>query len=873
MNNNNNESFVTVPFEGNNKDNLSSLLDINLNEDLQRELQNEYEALDNTLERYQRNLEGALGRNQGSETLPARLLISKLINDFTETIKDFIAPVEKPRGWNAGNKKLVRKLMKKLKLTPEQLAFATLKAVLDTVYHPKKNTASMTSVIQAISKYCIQTHEMQKFKGLYPKEFDCVLKKQKAKKVFSKTHLYRVLSVAKGHLMEKEEGDYYTLERGVQLGSKLLDLLISSTGAFEHILKVKNKIKTQRIVKATEETNKILNESPEVFAFMMPMYPIMLCPPKPWEGVKCGGYWLGGKLQASFVKQPNKILKEHAQDFSIDSMPKVYEAVNHIQDTPWKINKKVLEVLGSIWNDLKGGVASIPTRSTLKLPSKPWGEITDKEFKEYKKEHLEEVKAWARETGLIHDENHKNTLKRCTVRRKLEIASKYKDERAIYFPYNLDFRGRVYPLPVYINPQGDDSGKALIHFSEGKPLIDQKGIDWLAIHGANLAGQDKATFKERVEWINKNESKIIQSAKEPLGCLWWANLQGDKPFQFLAFCFEWMEYKEKGIKGFISHLPIAQDGTCNGLQHLSAMLLDKEGGEAVNLTRSEKPADIYTMVLNKTRELIKQDIETTEDQDERLIGAAWLKDNNLHRKVVKRPIMTTPYGVKTFGIHDQLAEWAKKLLEKDNYTIGFGAFVKYLSRHLMNAINEVITSANEAMDYLKTLAKMYCKDTQEVVAWNVPLTDFKVIQRGYEFNIKRITIFQGSQRINLSVGSDNTLKIKAGKQISSISPNFIHSLDASMLMQTTLKARAFKIDSLAFIHDSYATHACDSEALGKLLRESFIDLYTREGGNVLEGLRSQLQERSNKESLRLPLVPLRGNLNIYDTMKSSYFFS
>ena len=878
MTNDNKPSVATaVPFSLHQQETIEGgdpLNNIDINpEDLQRELRNEYEALDDTLERYQISLENTLARNQGSETLPARFLISKLTSTFTEVIKDFIDPIEKPRGWNGGTKGQVRGLLNGLKLSPEQLAFATLKAVLDTVCHSKCNSASMTTVIQTISRYCIQTHEVQEFKKACPEEFNSILRGQKEKGVFSKTHLYRVLSVARGRLIAKGEKDYCSIEEGAQLGNKLLDLLITSTGAFEHILKVMSKTKKERIVQATKETNKILNESPELFAFMMPMYPIMLCPPKPWTNIEEGGYWLGDKLQAPFIKQPNKILKKYAEDFSIDSIPKVYEAVNHAQKTPWKINTKVLEVLDYIWNDLKGGIAGIPSKSISQAPPKPWGKLTDEEFKEYKKDHLEEVMTWTSKASNIHNENHKNTLKRCIVRRKLEIAHKYKNEKTVYFPYNLDFRGRLYPLPAYVNPQGDDTGKALIHFAEGKPLKNQKGVDWLAIHGANLAGVDKVSFKERIAWIKENESLVLQSAKRPLECLWWANLKGDKPFQFLAFCFEWTEYKEKGIKDFISHLPIAQDGTCNGLQHLSAMLLDKRGGEAVNLVKNDTPADIYTTVLNKTRELIENDIKATEDKTEKLIGSLWLKDNNLNRNVVKRPVMTTPYGVKIFGIHDQIAEWAKKLLEKNNYTIGLGALVKYLSKHLMRAIDEVISSANEAMDYLKILAKMYCKDTQDLIKWNVPITNFKVLQRYYIPNTKRIDIYQGSQRIQLSVSEDVFLRINTSKQVSGVSPNFIHSLDAAMLMQTVLKAKASKIDSLALIHDSYATHACNSELLSKLLRESFVDLYTREGGNVLEGLRGQLQKRLKDRTLQLPLVPSRGKLDIYETMNSSYFFS
>lgn len=47
---------------------------------------------------------------------------------------------------------------------------------------------------------------------------------------------------------------------------------------------------------------------------------------------------------------------------------------------------------------------------------------------------------------------------------------------------------------------------------------------------------------------------------------------------------------------FISHLPIYQDGSCNGLQHYAALGRDQEGGKEVNLVPAEKPSDVYSSV-------------------------------------------------------------------------------------------------------------------------------------------------------------------------------------------------------------------------------------------------------------------------------------
>lgn len=50
---------------------------------------------------------------------------------------------------------------------------------------------------------------------------------------------------------------------------------------------------------------------------------------------------------------------------------------------------------------------------------------------------------------------------------------------------------------------------------------------------------------------------------------------------------------------FVSHLPIHQDGSCNGLQHYAALGRDEEGGKEVNLLPTEKPSDVYSSVATR----------------------------------------------------------------------------------------------------------------------------------------------------------------------------------------------------------------------------------------------------------------------------------
>jgi len=105
---------------------------------------------------------------------------------------------------------------------------------------------------------------------------------------------------------------------------------------------------------------------------------------------------------------------------------------------------------------------------------------------------------------------------RCDTVYKLQVAEEFQHEQAIYFPYNMDFRGRVYPIPPNLNHLGSDMSRSLLVFQEKRPL-GKNGLRWLKIHLANLYGVDKCSFDERAEFTEKHLEQVIASATDPLG--------------------------------------------------------------------------------------------------------------------------------------------------------------------------------------------------------------------------------------------------------------------------------------------------------------------------------------------------------------------
>jgi DNA-directed RNA polymerase len=83
--------------------------------------------------------------------------------------------------------------------------------------------------------------------------------------------------------------------------------------------------------------------------------------------------------------------------------------------------------------------------------------------------------------------------------------------------------------------------------------------------------------------------------------------------------------------------------------------------------------------------------------------------------------------------------------------------------------------------------------------------------------------------------------IDVAKQRAAFPPNFVHSLDATHMLRTALAcARLPTPITFAAVHDSYWTHACDTDQLRDILKEEFIHLHKEP---ILENLRNEFMKR------------------------------
>lgn len=807
-------------------------------EKFQRQLELENEGIHAGIKAYRDSVQaGKIG-----ELPPGVAMMKHAMEPMINAIEEFLKPA---RG--ASRMAAVKEFLKRVQVSNEELAFLTLKTCLQSIGGKVKLQTAAINLTGMI----VDQHEYAKFKSAHK---GYLKRMEQDLSVASQRHRRTVVMLKKRALGVND--DRFEQEDRLVVGCKLIELCILATGLIEKTL-----VNDVYVLQGSEKAEAWVDRVNDRCELLNPVLLPMIITPKAWTGVEGGGYFSNvATLKFKIVKTRNR---KALTELATHAMPQVYEALNTIQDTPWRINKRVYEVMEALWT---GGstLGGLPERERKELPRKPWS--SDEEFERMKVEQPEAVIAWKRAASNIYEGFIRNKSKRTAAAMKLRTADRFLEEVQMFFPHVLDWRCRVYPVTSYVNPQSDDLGKGLIEFSKGLPT-GEAGLRWIKIQLANTYGYDKAPFEDRIKWVDAHEKEILDSADNPLdGYRFWCAVDeegrplADSPYCFLAACFEYADYL-KDPQGHITHLPIAQDGSCSGLQHFSAMLLDSVGGSAVNLLPSETPQDIYMRVADRVIDIVNRDAAEGNES-----AKAW--QGKIDRTITKRAVMTSPYGAKKFGFKDQLLQELKKrgedyLGQADNYTACI-----YLAEKLWEAIGQVVIAARDAMEWLQEVAKVV-SEADIPLRWTTPI-GFKARQEYLKVSTKRVCTFWGSTRVELTLATD-TDKMDSRKQANGIAPNFVHSMDGSHLMKTVLACKAQGITDFAMIHDSFGTHACNSDILAVTLRDTFVEQYS---GDVLEAFRTEVVSQLSEElQAKLPPVPLKGNLDLEAVKLSKYFFA
>jgi len=625
-------------------------------------------------------------------------------------------------------------------------------------------------------------------------------------------------------------------------GLVCLEILRTSTGII-NIFKSHGRKKTPMMVEGTEKAIEWLTKADVRAAMLSPFYMPTLDPPIPWEGVTGGGYLTGIIFRRPIARFKGETHRKMAEEAEGD-YPIVLKAINRIQDVPWRVNEHAFEMLKHCM-EVEG--APLPNASDLPFPPWPTKEqLADKEFK----------KQWRKERKWIRDKNFSRRSKRFLVTRTLMVAEKMGRQK-FYYPHKLDFRGRVYPVPYWIQPQGPDVARALLEFDEGC-ILDQGGYDALAVHGANTWGV-KGTLSDRKTWVRDNEKMIFRIYNDPIDCQEWHS--ADDPFQFLTFCLAYGNSINQPC-----HLPVHMDASNNGLQLFALLTDDRELAMRTNAIATDGSAvfDMYDEVAQRVIRTLRKDPHP--------YSKKWLEifpGGVLPRECAKRPVMTLAYGVTLWSAQDYVTEWYLKQWEDQETPFGTetGKACRHLAKKILEEVRSVCAGAVACMNWLTEVTDLVCQ-TGRKMQWTAP-TGWPVRQEYAKYETRRLNAMLGGTVRRVRLRREGGGDVDVAQQKQGISPNFIHHVDAAIM---ALAVSNFD-GPISVVHDSFATLANLVPDLGRILRDSVATIVGGLDGREkpLLAFRNELRRQTG---LALPDPPnFGGDIQLDEIRKSTYLFS
>lgn len=821
-----------------------------------------------TIRRFEKEHTQATENNTFSETFIGSHLIGQYLVPMMDGLKSWL---KETNSGKAGRRNIAGRYLTEIDSATASYLF--LKALLNRVgAFRKDNPCTYTSLAMYAAGLIQDEISLRHFEDEKPHL------SKKIHKDFASRELPRVKREEyMRSVFDKQEMEWnvWTSSEKLHVGSALIDIFQSISG--DLVLRTMGKGRGKRlIVNPSEALLAVIENTAASCGSLMTVYAPTIIKPVEWskDNLSYGGYFSENITPYFLVKGAKrgyrKLLQSLADDGKLD---RVFDAINALQNTPWVINTRVLSEIKYVYdNNIECG--KLPQADPIPIDPYPT-----------ELEHLtrDEISATDPDSPLrqtwnkyqayrasVHEANRRIIGKRIMAQRAFHLAEQYSQYDAIYFPHDLDSRGRTYPKPAGLNPQGADYVKGLLHFKEAKRL-GKGGLHWLAVHGANCYGEDKLPILERADWASNytDTARLVASSPRDHTQEW---TKADNPAQFLAWCIEWAEAHElEDPTEYKSRLHVDLDATCSGLQHFSAMLKDEVGGFHVNMTECETRQDVYGAVAKVAMDNIAKDMGT----DQEHLAISWLRFG-LDRKITKRSVMVKPYSGTRTSCNTYVAEAVTERIsageplpwpEEDMW-----AFMMYGAGKVWEAIPEVVVAADGAMQWLSTLARLVGKSNldQKRIEWTTPI-GFPVWQ--YKFNVKsrQINTFFDGKRLQPRL-TENTDKLDSRQMGTSVAPSFVHSLDACHLMMTFSAAWSLGIENFAAVHDSFGTHAADIEEFSYVIREQFVEMYqnTNVLSDYLDSVLPYIDEKLHKD---IPPIPETGNLELYGILDNQFFFS
>ena len=780
---------------------------------LARQFQRELEAKQEGEARLIERTKAAEDRNYASATVYGQAFIREGLSAITAEISKKISRITS--GWASENAAAVA-LVKTC--PPSILALISAKGILDVMVSKGKRVPYGV-VCQHVGRLVRDEIIIDEFEKAHPEAYQLSKRTEK----HNKGYTYKVARLRSSMRKAEHTITKWTPAQAHLVGGWLVDRLITATGWFTMYQWLDAGKKTRE---GFSRTINCLSPTPEFIQARTALleqaerlavcrWP-MLCEPNDWSDTQKGGYLTaemryGDRLVRGIKQKGCTPMLEGTQ---------ALQMLNTLQKVPYTINPFILNI-ANILSERRITVGSFKQLEPQQPPLKPeWETASEESKKEYRRARttIEDYNA------TIAQQNYRTT--EC-----LYVANKYANEEAFWIPWSFDFRGRAYPLVTSLSPQGTDFDKSLFLFAQSGPADPY----WLSFQVATTFGLDKATMDDRQAWAQENQDLISRIANDPLDTIQeWS--QAEEPWCFLAACVEYNDCVIEKTRS-TSGLPVSVDATCSGLQHLSALTRDLSAAQMVNVVPTPKPTDAYAVVAEKAKEFLPEAYHPL-----------------MNRKVTKRTVMTTPYGVTMNSARGYIREELPKTFEDDS-PVELSLVTKAV---FQQAIPAVIPGPIRAMGYIQRAALQHIDKGNDHVKWVTP-SGFTVYQDRRATGSERInTKLLGSRVVTHVFKPWDQLSVDRAAHKGGSAPNLIHSLDAALLHLTFADCHK----PFTLIHDCLLMRSCDLNWANTRIREVFVEMYSQP---ILRDWAAQLDVEFD-DSVMI------NSLDIQEATNSTYLF-
>lgn len=468
----------------------------------------------------------------------------------------------------------------------------------------------------------------------------------------------------------------------------------------------------------------------------------------------------------------------------------------------WKINNYMVQYL---FQELEQKIENIRKNEIGMPPENPL------KMKGYKYDPLREL---TKEEKKIYKEYKEVDLKRyfeniINVNKDIEeifaiytaYILKIIDE-TFYFEHHLDFRGRIYKKGLFNYDRGDIY-RSLLDFAQAE-IITKDTEKWLYNHVASLLELPKGfTLEDKINVVLNKEEVFRKWVQDPKKNNEWTKY--DDKFQLLRGAYELIMYwdAKKTGKEWYSNLPLVFDMTNSSYQILSGLSLSNYTASMTNLIDSEKPNDMYNILLDNLYDYLKHSLKSDQItcQEKKKIKEI-INNKLINRKDFKKVLMTLPYGISDYGI--------SKHLRKSGLP-----HIALLKKMIINSIKKDLICFKTIEEYIKTIVMILYK-IDATIEW-VSVANFKM--NAMYHKMKKIRHRIG----NTSVIFNTLTKEKdLQKTLQAVIANVCHQQDASVLH---LFVKNTNISQFNCLHDSYQTTAKYADILHNEVRNAFYNVF------------------------------------------------